>query len=398
MCPFGMAEYDLTKKISHYLDRHLVVPLLEYISVKNMYDADSILRTKLDLLMKTSMVDFAGCTYKTLHDTDELPEEMVKKRQEAVDRIREVEEKMAPINNIFSTETMKEMVQCKVAKELFQNLEAKYGFKQEMLDDMFEAARVFYDSGLYNIASDYLRIIRQLVSPSDSRHLHACWGRLASEILVQSWDEALDDLEKLKDAIDCQSDDRTLTPHLLRYVVVCVVVSTDKKKKKNQLRDVVHLIQQESYSYRDPITAFLECLYVKFDFDGAQQQIKICETVIPNDFFLTGCYEDFMENARLLMFEAFCRIHNCVGINMLAEKLNMNVDDAESWIVNLIRSADMDAKIDSKKGLVFMGTQTVSPYQKVVEKTRNGAFTAHKLLDRLKSMKLEGEAWSLSVR
>nr|VZI11131.1 unnamed protein product [Spirometra erinaceieuropaei] len=308
---------------------------------------------------------------------------------------------------------------------------------------------VFYDSGLYNIASDYLRIIRQLVSPSDSRHLHACWGRLASEILVQSWDEALDDLEKLKDAIDCQSEDRlhpsaqtyltqlqqrtwllhwslfvffnhsqgkeklidcflgnpnhlnaiqTLTPHLLRYVVVCVVVSTDKKKKKNQLRDVVHLIQQESYSYRDPITAFLECLYVKFDFDGAQQQLKICETVIPNDFFLTGCYEDFMENARLLMFETFCRIHNCVGINMLAEKLNMNVDDAESWIVNLIRSADMDAKIDSKKGLVFMGTQTVSPYQKVVEKTRNGAFTAHKLLDRLRSMKLEGEAWSLSVR
>ena len=53
-----------------------------------------------------------------------------------------MEEKMAPIDKIFSTETMKEMVQCKVAKELFQNLEAKYGFKPEMLDDMFEAARV----------------------------------------------------------------------------------------------------------------------------------------------------------------------------------------------------------------------------------------------------------------
>lgn len=34
---------------------------------------------------------------------------------------------------------------------------------------------------------------------------------------------------------------------------------------------------------------------------------------------------------------------------MLAEKLNMKVEDAESWIVNLIRNADMDAKIDSKK-------------------------------------------------
>ena len=68
--------------------------------------------------------------------------------------------------------------------------------------------QVLYDSGLYDAASDYLRIIRQLVSPSDKRHLHACWGRLAAEILVQNWDEALDDVEKLKDAIDCQSEDR----------------------------------------------------------------------------------------------------------------------------------------------------------------------------------------------
>ncbi|CUT99128.1 eukaryotic translation initiation factor 3 [Echinococcus multilocularis] len=443
-----MAKYDLTKTISRYLDRHLVVPLLEYLSVKSIYDGDSILRSKLDLLMETSMVDFTCLTYKLLHNVDNVPEELIKKRQDTLDLIRVMEEKMAPIDKIFSTETMKEMVQCKVAKELFQNLEAKYGFKPDMLDDMFEAARVFYDSGLYDTASDYLRIIRQLVSSTDKRHLHACWGRLAAEILVQNWDEALDDVEKLKDAIDCQSDDRlrpsaetylfqlqqrtwllhwslfvffnhvqgkeklidfflnnpnhlnaiqTLTPHLLRYLAVCVVVSNDKRKK-NQLREVVHLIQQESYCYKDPITEFLECLYVKFDFDGAQQQLKICETVIPNDFFLTGCYEDFMENGRLLMFETFCRIHNCVGIKMLAEKLNMNVDDAESWIVNLIRNAEMDAKIDSKKGLVFMGTHTVSPYQQVVEKTINGAFTAHKLLDRLKSSKLDAEAWSATSR
>ena len=33
---------------------------------------------------------------------------------------------------------------------------------------------------------------------------------------------------------------------------------------------------------------------------------------------------------------------------MLAEKLNMTADDAEKWIVNLIRNARLDAKIDSK--------------------------------------------------
>lgn len=67
---------------------------------------------------------------------------------------------------------------------------------------------MFYDSGLYDTASDYLRIIRQLLPPTDKRHLQASWGRLAAEILVQNWDEALDDVEKLKDAIDCQTDDR----------------------------------------------------------------------------------------------------------------------------------------------------------------------------------------------
>ena len=35
-------------------------------------------------------------------------------------------------------------------------------------------------------------------------------------------------------------------------------------------------------------------------------------------------------------------------ISMLAEKLNMSPDEAERWIVNLIRNARLDAKIDSK--------------------------------------------------
>jgi translation initiation factor 3 subunit E len=33
---------------------------------------------------------------------------------------------------------------------------------------------------------------------------------------------------------------------------------------------------------------------------------------------------------------------------MLAEKLNMSLGEAEKWIVDLIRNARLDAKIDSK--------------------------------------------------
>lgn len=55
---------------------------------------------------------------------------------------------------------------------------------------------------------------------------------------------------------------------------------------------------------------------------------------------------------------------------MLAEKLNMTPEEAERWIVNLIRNARLDAKIDSQQGHVVMGLNTVSPYQQLMEKTK----------------------------
>jgi hypothetical protein len=45
------------------------------------------------------------------------------------------------------------------------------------------------------------------------------------------------------------------------------------------LKDLVRVLQQEQYNYRDPITEFLESLYVNFDFEGAQLKLRECETV-----------------------------------------------------------------------------------------------------------------------
>ena len=54
--------------------------------------------------------------------------------------------------------------------------------------------------------------------------------------------------------------------------------------------DLVKVIQEQSY--RDPITSFIEDLYVKFDFDSAQQKLRT-SLKIPG-----------------MIFEAFCRIHH----------------------------------------------------------------------------------------
>ena len=96
------------------------------------------------------------------------------------------------------------------------------------------------------------------------------------------------------------------------------------------MKDLVKVIQEESYTYRDPITSFIEDLYVNFDFKGAQQKLRECETVLFNDFFLVACLDDFIENSRLMIFETFCRIHQCISISMLAEKLNMGTGKTNS--------------------------------------------------------------------
>ena len=45
------------------------------------------------------------------------------------------------------------------------------------------------------------------------------------------------------------------------------------------LKELIKVIQQERYTYSDPVTEFLECLYVNYDFEGAQQKLRECEEV-----------------------------------------------------------------------------------------------------------------------
>jgi len=138
---------------------------------------------------------------------------------------------------------------------------------------------------------------------------------------------------------------QTTSPHILRYLAVAAILS--KSRRRESMKDIISLIQQESYNYRDPLTQFVEALYINFDFDGAQKTLRECEKVMEYDFFLEGILELFFNNARHLIFETYCKIHQRIDLASLAQKLNMEREEAEKWIVDLIRNAQLDAKIDS---------------------------------------------------
>eukprot|EP00954_Amorphochlora_amoebiformis_P023209 1358621-Amorphochlora_amoeboformis.AAC.1 len=50
-------EYDLTQIIAPYLDRHMVLRLVEFLEEQKLYPMEEILAAKLDVIGKTKMAD-----------------------------------------------------------------------------------------------------------------------------------------------------------------------------------------------------------------------------------------------------------------------------------------------------------------------------------------------------
>ncbi|XP_019165667.1 PREDICTED: eukaryotic translation initiation factor 3 subunit E-like [Ipomoea nil] len=93
--------------------------------------------------------------------------------------------------------------------------------------------------------------------------------------------------------------------------------------------------------------------------------------------------DEFLENARLFIFETYCRIHQRIDMGVLAEKLNLNYEDAERWIVNLIRTSKLDAKIDSETGIVIMEPTHPNVYEQLIDHTKGLSGRTYKLVSQL---------------
>ncbi|KAI9506090.1 eukaryotic translation initiation factor 3 subunit E [Coemansia spiralis] len=412
-----MAEHDLTLRMIPSLDRQLVFPLLEFVSMKEVYKAEDMLKAKLELLSNTSMVDFTGELYKQIHNMDELPAEFAEKRAEVIKKLEESEQRTEHIREVIENPE----VAGSLRQDKLQNMKLlrdNYQCTPEMVLELYNYGQLQYNCGNYGGSADILFHF-SILSTDPELTLSAMWGKLASEILLGNWEVAYEDMFKLKDTIDKThfkspteqlqqrswllhwslfvffnhprgrdgivdtfllpqyiSTIQNACPWILRYLAAAVVTN---RRRRNMMQDLVKIVEQVAHTYRDPVTEFIEALYVDFDFDRAASKLEQCEDVLVKDFFLTGAVDDFVENARFFFAEVYCRIHKRIDMIGLTKRLNMKQEECEKWIVKLIRDTRMDAKIDFKDNTVIMNPSYNPIYQQVIERTKALVFRSQVL-------------------
>lgn len=234
---------------------------------------------------------------------------------------------------------------------------------------MYNFGQLQYSIGNYSVAADYLYHFR-ILSTNAVLVLSSQWGKLACDLLVGNWDNALEELQGIKEAIDGSGSGggsggsaialsqlqsrtwllhwslfvyfqhpegrthllelflstaylntiQTSCPWILRYLASAAILSrktlssSTTRSLRGSLQTIVKILQTEAYQYSDPITKFLTELYGDFDFDGAQKWLSEAEQVLDNDFFLSEFKDDFLENARFIVSEAYIRIHQKIDI------------------------------------------------------------------------------------
>jgi translation initiation factor 3 subunit E len=289
---------------------------------------------------------------------------------------------------------------------------AQQGVTVEDLEAYYRHGKFKYECGMYNDAEQMLGNfigVAQLQSPSV---LGARWGRLACRILGARWDLAMQDLTAIKEVIDTRSVSpvdqirqrawflhwslfvyinqrdgvdaladlfsekvylqtiENLCPWLLRYYVAFVILSPTRRK--SMLKEIVQEIGNTSYLYSDPVTQFVDVLFNQFDFEGAQAKLAECLVVMKNDFFLQIFAADFARDARLLICETYCSIHRRVNLATLSNQLQMPLEDAERWLVEMVmNSPSFETRVDCKAQEAIMVPKSRSAHEIVVEKTRD---------------------------
>lgn len=305
------------------------------------------------------MIDYVGNLYTEINKLDTVPAEYGKRREEVISRIAQYERDCGHLLDLLADEAVFTQFRADKAANL-KFLEEQHGVKPQEISNLYDFGRFQYETANYVDAADLLYKFRLLSSDNDKIN-KASWGKLVCEILSEEWENALQEIQLVETNISERyfnmpraqltarealihyalfpffnyepardkltdmfftpsfiSSIQTVCPWILRYLAAAVITNRARLNSSHiyqkQLKDLIRVVKQEVYEYQDPVTEFVKALYVDFDFEEARKKLLEAETVLRGDFFLGSSTDAFVESARHLISESYCKIHQRIDI------------------------------------------------------------------------------------
>ena len=360
-------NFDLSSHVIPYLDRHMVLPLIDFLMESKQYDSASLQQAKLELVSKTKMVDSASDEHKKIHGTTAEDPQFAKQRTAVLGEFEASKKACGPLLAVVTSG--KEFSDMVARREFtLDNLAHSHGVSEAHVAALYAHGRLSFEIGFYGEAANLLAAFRLLARDEDKAAL-ALWGKAAAEILNANESGASEDLRQLRDLIDARasrtpyarvvaqrawlvhwalflcrlsvgavrgvlcpllSDSKVLAavqtacPHVLRYAALAAVLSPLRRGPTLELLRVL-AAEAEAGRFADPATRFVTTLLTDFDFEAASRHLRSLRSVLAADFFLQSATlrGEVIDAARALFFDTYARLHKDVAVDKIKALLDL---------------------------------------------------------------------------
>ena len=154
-------NHDLTPTVGKFLDVHLVIPLLEFLSTRNLFPKEDLEKSKLSVLFKTNMLDLAFDIYKALHGTKEVPSNMMARRDEVMATMQALTEEVKPILELVRDQgRVAELKQERCFNQAY--LQQQLNISSQQIEVLQRYSKFIFECGDYRTAADLLLNYRLL--------------------------------------------------------------------------------------------------------------------------------------------------------------------------------------------------------------------------------------------
>lgn len=166
---------------------------------------------------------------------------------------------------------------------------------------------------------------------------------------------------------------QTCASHLFRYLVLTLILSKNKKKTaKYSLQNLTTTYENNLCVYKDNVIDFVTLLFIRFNFEQANEAIKTFKHDISYDIFFHDNTETICNNSKELLFEVYCGIFISIDIELISKYLDMSHEESEIWIVNLIRKNNIKARFNAdNRNILELKSRYNNAYDDTVKKSRD---------------------------